>query len=130
MSTSVKALCWVASDIAVVGIAYGQEKAAKAPEKAPVSGVPAERVQATNATGKPDFPVIGYLEKRGKIITIKAGPKGPLYSVASREGKILFENLSPEQLRAQAPELSEFLKTAVAGKTDARVRPIADSAMH
>lgn len=73
-----------------------------------------------------DFPVIGYLEKRDRTITIKAGPKGPLYSVKTADGKVLCENLSKEQLSAQAPGLAEFLKTAIAGpadaKADARVR--------
>ena len=90
--------------------------------------------QATNVTTKSDFPIIGYIEKRGKTITIKAGPKGPLYSVKTTEGKVLFENLSAEQLRAQAPDLQEFFKTAVAnnvGSLDARVRvrPIADASL-
>jgi hypothetical protein len=81
---------------------------------------------------QPDaFPVIGYLEKRDRTITIKAGPKGPLYSVKTSTGKVLFENISAEQLRAQAPDLGEFLKTAVAGspgaKTDARLRVTADA---
>ncbi len=74
----------------------------------PAGGAP--KVKAT-----PDFPVIGYLEKRGQTITIKAGPKGPLYSAKTTDGKTLFENLSGDQLRAQAPELHEFLKTAIAG---------------
>ena len=84
---------------------------------------------ATKVAPASDFPVIGYLEKRGQTITIKAGPKGPVYSAKTTEGKILFENLSIEQLRAQAPELHEFFKTAVASGSgkgvviDASVRP-------
>jgi hypothetical protein len=60
------------------------------------------------------FPVIGYLEARGKTIIIKSGLKGPVYSVKNPQGKLLFENLSVEQLRAKAPEVHEFLKTAIA----------------
>jgi hypothetical protein len=77
----------------------------------------AERPAAavTKAAPASDFPVIGYLEKRGQTITIKAGPKGPVYSAKTTAGKTLFENLSAEQLRAQAPELHEFFKKAVAG---------------
>ena len=66
------------------------------------------------------YAVIGYLEKRDRVITIKSGPRGPVYSVATKEGKILHENLSAEQLKAQAPELHELIKTGVAG--DARMR--------
>src|SRR5690349_5445463 len=48
-----------------------------------------------------ELPVIVYLEKRGQTIVVKAGPKGPVYSVKTAEGKTLCENLSLEQLRAQ-----------------------------
>ncbi len=85
---------------------------------------------ATNQTIVPELPVIVYLERRGQTIIVKAGPKGPVYSVTTAEGKTLFENVSAEQLRAQAPEIGEFIKTAVAGGsgssgvvTDASVRP-------
>jgi len=64
--------------------------------------------------------VIGYLEKRDRVITIKSGLKGPVYSVATKDGKVLFEHLSAEQLKAQAPEIHDLIKTGLAG--DARVR--------
>ena len=80
-----------------------------------------------------DFPVIGYLEQRERTITIKAGPNGPLYSVKTADGKVLCENLPADQLRAQAPELGEFLKGAIAGmpgvKGDARGRVWMDAGM-
>lgn len=72
-----------------------------------------------SATGD-RYAVIGYLEKRDRVITIKAGPRGTIYSVAAKDGKVLFENLSAEQLKAQAPELHELIRTGVAG--DARMR--------
>jgi hypothetical protein len=93
------------------------------------TAAPAKSVKAAD-----EFPVIGYLEKRDRTITIKAGPKGPLYSVKTADGKVLGENLSADQLRAQAPELSEFFKTAVAGaaganKADARLRVTMDASL-
>jgi hypothetical protein len=77
---------------------------------------PSERPAAVGKKAEPasDFPVIGYLEKRGHTITIRAGPKGPVYSAKTTAGKTLFENLSAEQLQAQVPELHQFIKTAVA----------------
>lgn len=84
---------------------------------------PAKAVKAT-----PDYPVICYLEQRDRTITVKAGPKGPLYCVKTSSGKVLYENVSLEQLSAQAPAIGEFLKRSLAGapgaKTDARVRPV------
>ena len=38
----------------------------------------AERPAAAATTPASNFPVIGYLEKRGQRITIKAGPNGPV----------------------------------------------------
>ncbi len=81
-----------------------------------------------------DLPVIGYLKGRDHTITIKSGPKGPLYSVKTSDGKVLYENVSREQLSAQAPELGDFLRTAVAGpagtnKADASHRPILDASI-
>src|SRR6188474_1539945 len=65
------------------------------------------------------YAVIGYLEKRDRVITIKAGPHGPIYCVATKEGKVLHQNLSAEQLKAQAPELHDLIKSGVAN--DARM---------
>jgi hypothetical protein len=62
----------------------------------------------------PDAPVIGYLEKRRQTITIKSGPQGTLYSIKTKEGKTLFENLTADELRARAPEVHELIRTAVA----------------
>jgi hypothetical protein len=79
------------------------------------------------------YPVICYLEQRDRTITVKAGPKGPVYCVKAASGKVLYDNVSLEQLSAQAPALGEFLKTAVAGapgaKADARVRIRIDASM-
>jgi len=75
---------------------------------------PKAKSAATNASVS-DFPIIGYIEKRDRTITIKSGAKETIYSVKSADGKLLCNNLTLEQLRAQSPELHEFVKTAVAG---------------
>ncbi len=114
-----KANAWSVSAVVVLlglstyHIASGQpeqqkRKAATTPRKEPAAAV------VSNATAVGEFPVIMYLEKRGQTITVMAGPKGPLYSVKNAEGKTLWENLSAEQLRAKAPELHQFIKTAMA----------------
>jgi hypothetical protein len=78
-----------------------------------------------------DYRVIGYIEKQGQTITIKAWPSGPVYSVKTAAGKVLCENLTREQLMAQAPELGNFLKAAMAGtaanKADASLRVRAEA---
>ena len=62
-----------------------------------------------------DMPVIGHLEKRGQVITIYAGEKGPLYTVKTKEGKIIAEKIDDTQLQARLPDLYRDLKSAVAG---------------
>jgi hypothetical protein len=120
--------------VAVVGFALSKDKSAPGSRRK-LSAPRDEQAAASAATPKmaTNFPVIGYIEKRGRTITIKAGPTGPVYSVKTADGKVLCENLSKEQLSAQAPELGEFLKTAVAGtpgaKSDARLNIRGDASL-
>ena len=86
------------------GLAFAQKKPS-----------PASNSPTTNYTSAPDLPIIGHIEKQSRTITIKAGPKSTVYSVKSADGKILCNNLTLEQLRVQAPELHQFVKTAVVG---------------
>ena len=114
--------------MAVAGLALSQDKAS--PQSTPPKPTSPHEAQtpapAKSVNVAANFPVICYLEQRDRTITVKAGPKGPVYSVKTADGKALYENLSIEQLSAQAPKLGEFLKTAVAGppsaKTNARPR--------
>jgi len=69
---------------------------------------PKAKSAATNASVS-DFPIIGYIEKRDRTITIKSGAKETIYSVKAADGKVLCNNLTLEQLRAQSPELHEFV---------------------
>ena len=94
------------------------------------SAVPMSTAKKSGEAVKP--PVIGHLETRDKFVTIQSGPTGLRYLVKTKDGKVLHENLSEEQLKAQAPEIHELIKTSVAGAPtkggaflDGRVRPIA-----
>jgi hypothetical protein len=108
--------------VAVAGLALSQDKT-------PPHGTPPRLTRPhearTPSPGKSvkaaaNYPVICYLEQRGRTITVKSGPKGPVYSVKAADGKVLYDNASLEQLSAQAPALGEFLKTAVAGAPGAK----------
>ena len=109
------------SGIILVGLAgfifAADEPGRKAETKASGAVQAPTPAAQTNVTAAADFPVIGYIEKRDRTIVIKAGPKGTVYSVKTADGKVLYENLSAEQLQAQAPELREFFKSAVAGNS-------------
>jgi hypothetical protein len=121
--------------VAAAGLALSQDKGS-APSTSPKLTSPHEaQPPAPAKVTKPaaDYPVICYLEQRDRTITVKAGPKGPVYCVKAASGKVLYDNLSLEQLSAQAPALGEFLKTSIAGppgtKGDARFRVRIDASM-
>jgi len=63
-----------------------------------------------------DFIPIVCLETRDRIVTVQSGPNGLVYLIETKDGKVLHENLSEEQLKAQAPETYELIKTAVSGR--------------
>jgi hypothetical protein len=124
MKINFKVLFACATLIAGTGLLLSQQKS---PAPAQTQPTAASKPAATTNT-LADYPIIGHIEKRDRTITIKSGPKETIYSVKSADGKLLCNNLTLEQLRAQSPELHEFVKTAVAGNisngasADARVR--------
>ena len=60
------------------------------------------------------YPVIGYLKKRDRVITIKKGPGGPLYTVETKDGKILGANLPADILCAEFPDLKSLIEKGMA----------------
>jgi hypothetical protein len=93
-------------------------KQSPVPKAASAPVATASNTGAINA--EETYPVIGYLEKRNYVITIKSSPHGTIYSIATKDGKVLHENVSAEQLKAKAPELYQAVKTGLAN--DARVQ--------
>ena len=85
------------------------------PKSAPIVAPATETSAAKKSPEVNRLPVIGHLETRDKIVTIQSGPNGLLYLVKTKDGKVLHESLSEEQLKAQAPEIHELIKTSVAG---------------
>jgi hypothetical protein len=82
----------------------------------PASSPAAAQFTPTVETGP--FVVIGHMEHRDRIVTIKSGSAGTVYSARNKEGKILFENLTAEQLKEQSPEIHDFIRSAEAGSAD------------
>ena len=106
--------------VTVVGLALSEDRPASqsqpkltAPRKAQTAVPAASPKAGTNLL------VIGCLKGRDHSITIKAGPKGPVYSVETADGKVLCENLSQQQLSARLPEVGGLIKTGVAGTSGA-----------
>ena len=59
------------------------------------------------------FVVIGHMEHRDRIITIKAGAQGTVYSAKTKDGKVIFDNLTADQLKIQSPEIHDFIAADV-----------------
>jgi hypothetical protein len=78
-------------------------------------GQATEPAQAQTPVESPDLTPIVHLEMQNKLVTVQSGPAGLVYLVQTKDGKVLHENLSEEQLKAQAPEIHDLIKTAVAG---------------
>jgi len=52
--------------------------------------------------------ILGHLETRDRVVTILAGSE-PRYSVRSKDGKLLAEKISLNELNAKFPELSRVV---------------------
>jgi len=58
--------------------------------------------------------VIGHLQTIDKLITIRTGPDGPLYTVKSDSGEVLAVDLPLRELSAKFPELKAVVEKGVA----------------
>jgi hypothetical protein len=84
----------------------------------PQAASPASR--AISKGGGEEYPVIGSLEFRNKIVTILSGPNGPVYTVTTSDGTTVARHLRVDQFQAKFPDLYEHMKNGVAGN-DARL---------
>ena len=67
-----------------------------------------------NTMQESNVPVIGHLKTRDKLITIRTGSDGPLYTVKSKDGTVLAVNLPAEDLYAMFPELKDLMERGIA----------------
>ena len=81
-------------------------------------GVAADRREALPAGPATSLPAIGHLRTRDRIITILSGEGGPVYTIRTTGGEVLFRELSEDDLRAELPEVHGLIKSAFAGGDD------------
>ena len=105
----------VIAGIAVLATVRARTQPASPTPRTTVSLVKDAQAQAQTPVESPDLIPIVHLEMQDKFVTVQSGPEGLVYLVQTKDGKVLHENLSEEQLKAQAPEIHELIKTAVAG---------------
>jgi hypothetical protein len=77
----------------------------------------------TMSCGKPESVVIGHMEHRNVRVTIKSSRDGILYSARDKEGTVLFEDLSEEQLKRRSPAIYDLIDQGNAGSA-VLIRPI------
>jgi len=70
------------------------------------------RVQTESPEDK--LQVIVYLEMRNEVVTVMSGYEGPVYTVTTKDGRILGKYLSEHELQEKLPNLYHFLKTSYA----------------
>ncbi len=75
-------------------------------------GEQSRRVRTGNL--EDNLPVIVYLEMRNEVVSIMSGFEGPFYTVTTRDGRILGEHLSEQELQVKLPNIYHFLKTSYA----------------
>ena len=60
------------------------------------------------------LPVIVNLETRNEVVSIISGHEGLIYTVTTKDGRILGQNLYEQELQARLPNIYHFLKTSYA----------------
>ena len=62
-------------------------------------------------TTRGEYVVIGSVARRDQVVTVKSGPDGIVYTVAGKDGRILFDNLTEAQLKEKTPQLHDYIST-------------------
>jgi hypothetical protein len=89
---------------------------------------------AGEQNGKPQTPagkyvVIGHLQSRDKIVTISLGPKGAVYTIKNKAGRILAAQIQEKDLQDKYPSIYYQITSGVAGN-DAILRPTVADPRH
>ena len=105
----------VLAGVAVLAAVRARTRPTSPATRTTVSVAKEEQAPANTPRESVDLIPIVHLETQDKLVTVQSGPGGLVYLVQTKDGKVLHENLSEEQLKAQAPEIHELIKTAVAG---------------
>jgi len=95
--------------------ARAASEAARTSALAAHQGVPLAQAHVEGA-------VLGYIRWQGGLITLQASPRGPRFSVTSRDQILLASGLSQEELTQRFPETEHLVRSALAsGGLDARL---------
>lgn len=65
--------------------------------------------------------VIGQIKTRDKVIVIRSGADGQIYTVKSEDGDLLADDLNTEELNKKFPELKDVVENGLAGDASLRM---------
>jgi len=82
------------------------------------AGCTNQLVFAPDQKTKDSLPAIVHIKMRNEIVTIFSGQTEPLYSVTTKDGTILGQYLSDEELRENLPDIYRLLKSSYTDDMD------------
>ncbi len=93
------------------------------------SGTMANPAASPSAEQESSGPIVSHLKTRDKLITIRAGSEGPMYTVKSEDETVLAADLPAEELYAKFPELKGAVERGIANWAglDPQYRSVDDS---
>ena len=69
---------------------------------------------------KNELPVIIHLEKRNEVVTIMSGREGLVYTVKTKDGRVLGQYLSEQEFQTKLPDIYNLLKKSYAENNERR----------
>jgi hypothetical protein len=70
---------------------------------------------------KSTLPVIVHIKTKNEVISVLSGQTEPLYNVTTKDGKVLGQYLSAQELQENLPNIYRILKTSYADNQDITV---------
>ncbi len=109
------ALCLTLGIVLTTGLLLRVASSSSTACETPVSdqSAGADSIATDGESGEPIE--LGLLENRDRIIILKSGPNGLLYTVETLDGEVLLADVSAEQLQAVLPEAFDGLDSYWAG---------------
>ena|SRR5437773_112700 len=84
-----------------------------------IAGCCCHKKESTTQTAAANNPVIVRLVSRQQVVTISASRRGPVYNIATTDGKTLVADATLSELAANHPDLYRQLAPALATQGDA-----------
>lgn len=79
-------------------------------------------IGGATATYAEENPTVVKLVMRDRVVHVTSTPDQVVYSVQTRDGKVLDANLSGEELQAKHPEVYNTLRPAIANGKDTHLQ--------